>query len=257
MLSHWCLASPSPSDRFSARPAFKQLSREDSAQPSSSETSDVSAVHWMEMFGENHLSKPGFWGFVNFQFEKLNAYPLMIVYLMVKIHGFPTFPMIFALRNDASKEPESPGGPSEALPSAPPWLPTQQPNLPGELLNLHCSDISWYIRYSHRTNLFNICYQMIFTIFPHFFPLQKWQWNCPAPSGVEILEAHGAGWSVSFSEHSAPSRLWTWPSETSATDPAPGLKCFFFFLTDRIGGEVWNADIYIYTYIYIYNYSYI
>ena len=38
----------------------------------------------------------------------------------------------------------------------------------------------------------------------------------------------------------------------AADDRAPGLKGFF--LTDRIGGEVWNADIYdIYIYyIYIY-----
>ena len=64
--------------------------------------------------------------------------------------------------------------------------------------------------------------------FPQISPLQNGNVHRPAPSGVEILEAHGAGWSVSFSEHSAPSRLWTWPSETSmAADRAPGLKGFF------------------------------
>ena len=34
--------------------------------------------------------------------------------------------------------------------------------------------------------------------FPQISPLQNGNVHRPAPSGVEILEAHGAGWSVSF-----------------------------------------------------------
>ena len=66
-----------------------------------------------------------------FRGKKLNAYPFTILYLMVKLHSslwfFPK-----KTRLHSSTGPGSPAGPSEALLSAPPWLPTQQPDLPGE-----------------------------------------------------------------------------------------------------------------------------